>query len=254
MTNLRKKIYKLFSINFIKKSLSPLVCKITKRPDYFNEIYFWYSHLAKKDKQSYSNILLDPQRRKELFPGKLLPYIERIRTEEGCCPKLFEIGSGPTSSLAWGVDHKLFQIVAIDPLADKYCALMEKHNYSYPIKPIKCKGEEVLKLFPRESFDIIYSRNALDHAESPQECIDNAYNLLKQRGIIFLEGAIKEGTHQKWLGLHQHDLLPRDGQLLHYNKDGILTNLTRDLKLKCVYQEKKGNSPGDWYTIIFQKT
>ena len=131
---------------------------------------------------------------------------------------------------------------------------MKKHNYSYPVKPIKCKGEEVSKLFPRESFDIIYSRNALDHAESPQECIDNAYNLLKQRGIIFLEGAIKEGTHQKWLGLHQHDLLPRDGQLLHYNKDGILTNLTRDLKLKCVYQEKKGTSPGDWYTIIFQKT
>ena len=167
--------------------------------------------------------------------------------------KLLEVGSGPTSNLAWGVDQGLFEITAVDPLANSYNELMKQHNYVFTIKPMEGVGEELLNLFGEETFHIIFSQNAIDHAVSPQKCILNMYSVLKEGGILYLCGNVKEGTNNGWYGLHQHDLIPIKDQLYHFDRNGNSRNLTENLKLKSIFCNKTGDSPGDWYTIIFEK-
>jgi hypothetical protein len=79
------------------------------------------------------------------------------------------------------------------------------------------------------------------------------YSVLKKEGILYLVGKLKEGTHENWQGLHLHDIFPENGQLIHYNKMGQRTNLTKNFKMKCIYQLKEGNKLGDWYTIVHKK-
>lgn len=248
-----KKIANVFSVRFLRRIFNSLYARVTGRVNYSSEIYFWETNLAKKDEFKNSLIvLLDPKRRKELFPAKLIPYIYDLKKKNNNL-KLLEIGSGPISRLAWGVEEGLFQITAIDPLAKLYSKLMRKHKYDYPIKPIACLGEDISKIFSEESFDIIYSRNALDHVVSPRKCLEGMCYVLKRGGIIFLEGFIRGGTRQKWRGLHKHDLVPENGHLLHYDKKGFLTNLTKDLDLKCICLLKSQAGDGEEYIIIFEK-
>jgi SAM-dependent methyltransferase len=126
--------------------------------------------------------------------------------------------------------------------------------------------------FARGSFDMVYSSNALDHVMSPQKCLENIGLVIRRDGIVCLEGFCREGTNAQWVGLHQHDLVPDKGHLLHFDRRGKRTNLTENLKLNCVYQkigpfhergiEAFGYEPEeaevisdwhyrDWYTMIF---
>jgi len=100
--------------------------------------------------------------------------------------KLLEVCSGLLSNLACEVDNNLFDNLAIDPLADIHNSLMAKYHYDYPIKPIKVKCENLLKLFRENSFHICYSRSAIDHTEDPERCIFNMYSIIKEkRNFIF---------------------------------------------------------------------
>lgn len=242
-------IYKIFHSKIITKLTRSRNIK-KSNVDYDSEISFWEEAIAEKKIQWVENAL-NPATRKDAFPERLRPYIENSKRKL----KLLDVGSGPVSPLVWGIEINLLDVVAIDPLADSYNNLLKKLNYSYPIKPIKCYGEDIMDIFDNESFDIVYCANALDHAISPKRCMDNMYNVLKKDGIIYLTGYIREGTHANWVGLHQHDLIPENGQLLHYDQKGNMTNLTKDLAgLKCIYEELKGIQTGDIYVIIFEKS
>jgi SAM-dependent methyltransferase len=238
-------------------------------PDYISEIDWWDHYLEKRPVT-----IFDPEHRRKAFPTQLLPFIRRIQENKKKKVRLLEIGSGPVSLLAWGVDQGLFDLVAVDPLAEDYKQLMVKHNLRYPVVPIEGYGEKLLDIFTENSFDVVYSSNSIDHSISPQKCMRNISLVIKNGGIVCLEGYIHEGSNEGWIGLHQHDLIPDDGQILHANKDGICTNLTMDLKLKCIYQsiapfsERSINSFGyewdengiiskwyydKWYTMLFEK-
>lgn len=252
--NMTKEIYSELR-RAIKKYFYHFYSEIFYGRDYTSEILFWENHLAKKDEfKDYLDTLLDKKKRKEAFPLQLELILKELNKQfKNERLRLLEVGSGPTSNLAWGVDEGLFEITAIDPLANIYNRLMKKNNYDYPIKPIKGTGEEILKLFDKECFHIVFSQNAIDHIVSPKKCILNMYKVLKKRGVLYLCGHVKEGTNQGWLGLHQHDLVPTDGQLFHFNSEGISTNLTGELRLESIHTEKEGDSPGDRYIIVFKK-
>jgi SAM-dependent methyltransferase len=218
--------------------------------DYESEISFWKEALTGK-KVKFVEDALNPATREDIFPARLRPYVGKNNQKL----RLLDVGSGPISPFAWGIDMNLLDVVAIDPLADAYNALLAELNYSYPIKPVKCYGEDIVDNFQSESFDIVYCANALDHAISPQRCLDGMYDILKKDGIMYLTGYIREGTRSSWSGLHQHDLIPENGQLLHYDPKGNKTNLTKDLVgVTCIYEELSGTQIGDIYVIIFRKS
>lgn len=206
------------------------------------------------------DILLDPARRQLKFPAILTRLIGRHLP---AAPpwKVVEVGPGPLSSLAWGVDVGLLEVVGIDPLADEYRALLDRHGFDYPIRPVTGTAETVDDLLPAAVFDIAYARNSLDHTTSPGRCLQAMANLLAPGGLLVLEGAVEEGTQQGWHGMHQHDLAPRAGELWLSGRDGEAADLTGPLGLELVYLGSGQVEPvecvsfarNDWYVMAFRK-
>lgn len=220
--------------------------------DYSSEIGWWAENLPVGMRDPWMKNVINPDTRKIEFPAELLDYIEKMDSSEPL--KVLDVGAGPLSVLAWGVEQNLFELVAIDPLADEYAKLLKQNNINYPVSPIPGVGEKVAEMFDEESFDIVYSRNALDHTVSPALCIENIVKVLKTGGIFFQGGLTKEGTVSEWTGLHQHDLYPENGNLMRANQQGEVTNLTEGRNLECILEEQTQYYDRDWYNIVFRKT
>ncbi|MFW9898237.1 MAG: class I SAM-dependent methyltransferase [Candidatus Thorarchaeota archaeon] len=169
--------------------------------------------------------------------------------------RTLEIGSGPNSNLSYWVDKKLINVIAIDPLADIYKKMMKKLNYTYPIVPIKLKGEELLKVFKKESFHIIFAQNSLDHAENPLKCFKNGYKLLKKGGFFFVCSNIKEGSRKSWTGMHKFDIYVENNELFLENQKGEVFKFidNNDISMDFIFYEEyhKWNVPS--FEAVFRK-
>ena len=216
------------------------------------EIQFWRDHFKAGKRLPWMELLLDPQTRKKAFPAWILPFVDQIRARREGDMAILDVGCGPLPPLAWGAEQSLFKLTAIDPLAEEYIKMHEKHNISFPFKPIKASAEYLSGIFPAENFDIVYSANALDHTVDVRKSIENMHKVLKGDGFLALEGFVREGTKQHWGGLHRHDLVPVNGELIHYDRRGHSTNVSTGFK--CIFQEQDGTELGDWYRMVFTKT
>ena len=244
--------------------------KLLGRPDYLEEILFWEETLVKRPPE-----VSDPKYKEEAFPEYLRALALEWKNDGNKPLRLLEIGSGPVSLLAYGMEQGLFEVTAIDPLASVYDEILSKYGISYPIKPRTGYAERLVKSFGKDSFDIVYSSNSLDHTISPKSSLSQMVQVVKTGGIVFLEGFVCEGSHAKWTGLHQHDLFAENGSLMHRGPKGHLRDLTGDLGLECIHEkvtlfkERSINAfgyevpPGlppsanwqfrDWFTIVFRK-
>ena len=189
-------------------------------PDYPEELEFWDGILG-----SESPLLLDPKVRAMAVPAEVRWCAVELATEFQRLPRLLEVGSGPVSLLAGAVDEGLCTVVAVDPLARVYRQILDRHCIRYPIRSRGGHGERLN--FPQGSFDLVYSSNALDHTRSPRRCLEQMCHMLRPGGFLFLEGFVREGTAGNWHGLHQHDLVPVQGHLLHFDRACRRTDLKR---------------------------
>lgn len=228
---------------------------LLKKIDFLTEIGWWIINLNPLfiNNDNFKALIHSTSTRERLFPKLLTPYIDAVR-QANREVKLLDVGCGPISRLAWGFETQKFQLTAVDPLAKFYNGLLALYRISYPVRPIPCSGEDLLRLFKPEQFDIVYSQNALDHASDVDACIKNISIVLKQGGVFHLEGFTKEGTKQRWQGLHKHDLSIHDGDLIWNNQRGDVKNLTRAYGLKCLYQNANQYAVGDWFIAQFKKT
>lgn len=234
-----------------------------------HEIGWWDDYLVQRPPA-----ISDSDRRRSAFPPELARFVDEMQVHAARRIKLLEVGSGPVSLLAWGVDQGLFDMIAVDPLAEHYRKMLTKYGLQYPVVPMEGHGEKLTEMFAEGTFDVVYSSNALDHAIAPEQCLREIYSVVRDGGIVYLEGYCHEGSNEDWIGLHQHDLVPEDGHLVHFDREGVRTNLTAALQLKCVYQrvvpfsergidtfgyewEENGAVMNwyyaDWYTMAFQR-
>lgn len=221
-------------------------------PDYQSEVDWWDTHLAPGSRHDWMTRMLDREQRQAEFPKLMPPFVEEAAAVSRPV-QVLDVGSGPLSPLCWGVDRKLFVLTAVDPLARDYARLLARHHIDFPIQPIEGTAENLRRLFSAGQFDIVYSRNALDHAMDVRRGIEAATEVLRDGGVLYLEGFVREGTHGGWQGLHQHDLVPEGGALIHYDRRGNRTNVTDQLGLECLAEEKNGDGPGCWYVLVFRK-
>jgi SAM-dependent methyltransferase len=221
-------------------------------PDYQSEVDWWDTNLPPGARHEWMLRMLDREQRQAEFPKLLLPFVEEAAAISRPV-QVLDVGSGPLSPLCWGVDRKLFVATAVDPLARDYARLLERRHIDFPIRPVEGTGEDLRRLFSADQFDIVYSRNALDHAMDVRRCIEGAAEVLRDGGVLYLEGFVREGTHEGWQGLHQNDLVPEGGALIHYDRRGKRTSLTEHLDLTCLAEEKTGDEPGCWYILVLRK-
>src|SRR5262245_15815490 len=174
-------------------------------PQYLDELKFWEQTI-----RTCPAGVFDPQVRDAAFPAELADVLKQVAAT-GRQPRVLEVGSGPLSLLAAGVDRALFDLVAVDPLAVAYRNLLRMYGIRYPIDPIAGRGETLAAQFPLTRFDAVYCSNALDHTRSPIRSIAQMCDVLRPGGFLVLEGFVREGSEGGWAGLHQHDLFPERG-------------------------------------------
>jgi len=226
---------------------------IYNQPDLSSEIFFWKrgyrQHFIEtgqaphpRGKKTKESICFSIRHLKKAFPGTLY---------------CLDVGCGPTSQF-YTDELKAYngiKVVSVDPLAEVYQYLHNRYDSNYDIECIFGYGEKLTELFPEDYFHLIYSQNALDHSQDPEEFIKASYDVLKPGGLLVLHGFIKEGTAAHWLGLHNWDIVVKGDDLLLSNKKGTVfeENITGKLSMNVVYKWCTGENIGDMYTIIYKK-
>ena len=166
-----------------------------------------------------------------IFPQFLLPYIRQFQERDKTPVETLDIGCGPISVLRWGVLQGLLHVTAVDPLLDMYQIILERHGLA-TLPAISCQrelnicGEEITTVLAPEAFDIIFTRNAIDHAEDPVALVGQAGACLRAGGILVLDFNTREGSRQNWQSLHQFDLyLDEQEQPACQSRDGLIRPL-----------------------------
>jgi SAM-dependent methyltransferase len=212
---------------------------------HFHELYIKYPNIP-----PYSNVPIKSKRSIQLALG----YIENQFKPPYRC---VDVGCGPTSQF-FTEDLKKrndLEILTVDPLAETYNHLHNKYRTRYDLKCLTGYGERLTELFPEGYFHIVYSQNAIDHSQSPEDFLKKLYLILIKGGYLVLYGFIKEGTAARWLGLHQWDIEVEEGHLLLTSRDGTINkkNMTNAINMETVYEEVTGPNIGDTYTLIYKK-
>jgi SAM-dependent methyltransferase len=165
--------------------------------------------------------------------------------------KVLDIGPGPRSSLIKGYEQGDFDLVGIDPLADDY-----KHELGGGDFLNTGKGEDIEKIFPSNSFHLVYASNSLDHCEDPRKVILGIFQILKSRGILIVCGNEKEGMRSRYQGYHKHNLWIEGETLIHSNMRGKASVLVGEgfrlmSKRDMVYDWQ--GSKISWFLGMWQK-
>ena len=223
------------------------------------EFKYWDNELALRG-QFADNIKkrIDPKLRREEFPIGYLELLMPLLDKEfpGKKPfKVIELGSGPISSLAYGVDQGIIDVAAVDILGDRYGCLYQKYNLlDFPVKPIQGCGEELNTLFGEESFHCAFAQNSLDHVRDIVSSFNNLVSIVKKKGFIILQHAVREGTHQKWSSGHQWDLEMTKNGFVALNSRGKEIRLQQQASLEFMVIYYSSFELDRWLNIVFRKT
>lgn len=175
--------------------------------------------------------------------------LETLRQTFNEHPMILEMGPGPRSRLTEGYEKKLFNLVSVDPLAEEY-----KRYFNGKPFLVSGRGENLDRLFPKETFHMTYASNALDHTQDPPKCFTNLYELTKPHGLIMIQGNENEGTRMGWVSLHQHDLYLDDlGMLQMKDKNGEQTPLTDGFNLQPIHLRLDILAGNPWFSITYRR-
>ena len=128
--------------------------------------------------------------------------------------RLLDVGSGPLTILGkrWG-DRRV-EITAVDPLADRYAELFARFGLVPLVTPVLGQAERLSDVFPRDSFDLAFARNCLDHGYAPLDSIRQMLQVVKPGGIVLLHHATDEGEFMSYAGPHQWNFRIEDGRFV----------------------------------------
>ncbi len=117
---------------------------------------------------------------------------------------VLDVGAGPVTVISPYYTRKYnLNVTAIDTIAAEYVQLLRKYNVSPPITTQKCDAENILDKFNRNSFDMVYAQNSIDHTSDPFIAIKSMIKVLKPGGVLGLMHIKDEAVREAYRGLHQ---------------------------------------------------
>lgn len=188
---------------------------------YRHEVEWWQQHIAADGEEAHEHLVeaANPNR-------PVVDYIAQYMKDAN--DTILDVGAGPMTQVGHVLDGKPVHVTAIDPLAHSY----DKLPYRRP-RPVATRfsfGENLSESFPRNTFDIAHARNSLDHSVDPLKCIYEMINVTKPGGHVILHHCMAEGARTSYVGLHQWDLLAKDGCFYIANRDrDIVVNVTKQV-------------------------
>jgi ubiquinone/menaquinone biosynthesis C-methylase UbiE len=81
--------------------------------------------------------------------------------------------------------------------------MFNKYQVAPLVKTRKADAENLEKIFPQNSFDLVFARNCIDHAYNPENAIKSMIGVLKKGCFLLLEHIPNEAENEKYQGLHQ---------------------------------------------------
>lgn len=142
---------------------------------------------------------------------------ELLDAPPGSTVDVLDVGAGPVTSVGYRWEERTVRVTPIDALAETYNTILEKYGVVPPVRTQQCHAEEIGEKFRPESFDLVHSQNALDHAYDPVAALQQAVILLKPGGLIFLGHHRNEAEYEMYGGLHQWNFDVQDGRFVIWN-------------------------------------
>jgi hypothetical protein len=145
-----------------------------------------------------------------------------IPAPAGSVVRILDVGSGPLTQVGRRWDGRQLELVAVDPLAEQYNALMHKYSIVPPVPVTFAHGEKLLEKFAPDSFDLVHASNSLDHTYDPVATIGQMLAVVKPHHWVYLWHVANEGLREHYQGLHQwnfdihgNDFIVNDGRQTH---------------------------------------
>jgi SAM-dependent methyltransferase len=195
--------------------------------------------------------MLDPQRHDEIVPSDIRPYLRLYVPLGG---RVLDVGSGPISLLTGGHRQERYELTATDLLTESYQALLRSYGHEQILRGVRyvsCQGELLASKLEANYFDVVSCNNALDHMESPRTALEQMATVTRPGGVIIISGHSREGTHERWEGMHRHDLWLERGVLWRCGQNGAdKRNLTEGLSLDYVDGIEPKHPHGDMVAVF----
>ncbi len=131
----------------------------------------------------------------------------RVHRSDGTV-RMLDVGSGPLTTLGTLWPDRSVEVVAVDPLADAYNALLDELGITPPVRTLPLRGEELLDHLEPGSFDVVHAANSLDHTADPVLALQQMLGVTRPGGTICLLHHVDVGVLEGYHGLHQWNLRP----------------------------------------------
>lgn len=163
--------------------------------------------------------------------------------------KVLDVGAGPATFFGYRLNGKPIELSACDPLAPQYGAMAEKHGVTWPVVTASGFAEDLSAFYPRNTFDMVVCRNALDHSFDPIRGMEEMLLVLKNGGRVNLIHYANEAEEGNYVGFHQWNFDVVDGRPIVWNKNSHVDLIERFGDCADVWCEKKER----WITFRFDK-
>lgn len=173
-----------------------------------------------------------------------------IAAPGGATVKILDVGAGPLTVLGKTWVGRNVEITAVDPLANDYHRLLRRHGVRPPVPTQYCEAEKLAARFGRDVFDLVYSRNALDHSYNPLEALRQMVAVCKPGGVALLEHLINEGETEKYYGLHQWNFCCQEQRFVIWNRIhryDVAAELGAAVRVTT-------RVAGSWLTVLLRKS
>ena len=143
--------------------------------------------------------------------------------------QVLDVGAGPLTALGKILPDKALHITAIDPLAEHYDFLLNKHGIDPPVRTRTGFAERLGDLFQARSFDAVHARNCLDRGLDPLQAVKQMLHVVREDGVVMLFHHENEGSRENHQGFHQWDFTCVGGEFVIRSREGRACNVTREL-------------------------
>lgn len=164
---------------------------------------------------------------------------------------VLDVGAGPISPLGIVCDRNPLRITATDPLADAYRDILDDCGLVPPIRTDFATAEDLSAFFPRDRFDLVHCRNALDHSLDPMRGIEEMLTVCRPGGFVLLRHHVNEGQREGYSGFHQHNFDEAEGRFVIWNNESRL-DVTAAFAGRATV-ETKVNPDRSWIEVMLRK-
>lgn len=170
---------------------------------------FWRS-VIKPDSKYHAEWMarMDPEKE---FDSALLTHVRNFDNNKLA---VLDVGAGPCTSLGYKADGIEIRLTAADYYASLFSEILEQNKITPPVKTVFADALYLTQAFSENTFDIVYSRNALDHVLDPIKGLSEMIKVAKVGGLVCVYGHANEGEREFYQGFHQWNFAVENGDLM----------------------------------------